>query len=234
MDPVLDFPASGSALWAISDATGIRPEWLLPVLQSESGLNPAIQNLSGYPYYGLNQISGSYLTARGIDASDYLTWPGSRQLSTIVQPYMASQVAAFGPLRSGTRVYQANFLPATLKTAKSLSSVLARQTHSCTGTGLTNDIYCANPGLDWQHNGTITVGDLAHFISAAAATSNVQSAIAQTYALRPAQKPMDPVYGLDFGGGATLPTSEKVLIVAALLTTLGALVALAWDRKLLR
>ena len=44
----LDFPAAADALWALYDATGIRPEWILPVLYSESGFNPAIVNSLGY------------------------------------------------------------------------------------------------------------------------------------------------------------------------------------------
>jgi hypothetical protein len=215
------------ALWAFSDTTGIRPEWIVPVLYSESGLNPAQPNAQGYPYYGLNQISAKFLSARGIAPADYLTWPASAQLTRVVAPYMNAQQSAFGALRSGTRVYQSNFLPATLKTATSLDSVIATQTHPCTG-GRTNDVYCANSVFDYQKKGTITVGDLAHFVSKAAGNTYVQRVIASAYAARPGEKETDPVYGLDFGapaqpGGLALPQAAGGGLVL-----FAAFVALAW------
>ena len=81
--------AFAAALWNPFYAkTGIRPEWIVPVLASESGLNPAVQNLQGYPYYGINQISATYLQARGIDPQSYLGWSASQQLVQVVTPYM--------------------------------------------------------------------------------------------------------------------------------------------------
>ena len=98
-------------------------------------------------------------------------------------------MARYGPIGSGTRAYQANFLPATLATARSLSSVLATQGDA---------VYAANSGLDRNHSGAITVGDLAAVVAAMATKPAVQAAIAQTYALRPGESPKDPVYGDDF------------------------------------
>lgn len=186
----MDFPASGQALWTIYDRTGIRPEWLVPVLASESGLNPAIPNRAGAPYYGINQISGTWLANAGIDVSDYLTWPASRQLEVVVLPYMAAQVQAFGALQSGIRVYQANFYPASLKYAPGLGDVIVSSP---------SPAYTANMGLDVGRKGYITPGDLGAFVGKAAAHTYVQNVIAATYALRPSERETDPVYGLDFG-----------------------------------
>ena len=219
--------ASYPALWAIFAKTGIRPEWLLPVLQSESGLNPGAPNSAGYPYYGINQISGSYLQKRGISPADYLTWPASQQLLQVVLPYMASQVAAFGPLRSGTRVYQSNFLPASLKTATELSSVLATRPAGGCPAGITSNVYCANAVFDWQKKGTITVGDLAHFVSKSVPA--VKGAIAQAYAVAPAGVGgvTDPVYGTDLSSSS--PVWQKALIAAASLTVAGAVAVVVYD-----
>jgi hypothetical protein len=209
----LDFPASGSALWDIFDAGGPRPEYLLPVLYFESGFRPDVQNHAGAPYYGLNQVSGTTLQSGGVDPSDYLTWPASRQLSTFVRSYVLNAVNNYGSLRSATRVEQANFLPATLKTATSLSSVLASQGDA---------YYSANAGFDKNKTGQITVQDLANAMAKSAASSAVQSAIAQTYALRPTESPHDPVYGDDFGVTSWLPSSPAVQVALILAAGAGA------------
>jgi hypothetical protein len=205
--------AAYAVLWQISDATGVRPEWLLPVLYSESGLDPSRANDAGAPYYGLNQIYGGTLQARGIDPATYLTWPASEQLQQIVWPYIAGQVSKFGPLHSATRVYQANFLPATLDSATTLNSVIASKQHD------PNHFYSSNSGLDFTHSGSITVADLAHFVDRSAQTSAVQTAIAKTYALRPGERPHDVVYGDDFG----IPSNEKLIIAGSIAVLAGAI-----------
>jgi hypothetical protein len=217
------FPA---ALWTMSDKTGIRPEWILPVMQLESGLNPAIGNAGGYPYYGLNQISGRWLQARGIAPADYLTWPASQQVLRVVSEYMREQQAAFGPLRSATRVYQANLYPASLKTATTMDGVVIASKGPCSP-GRTSDPYCANVALDHDKSGAIEVRDLAWFMGKEAATKGVQAQIAAAYALRPGEKMSDPVLGYDFGGAAPTP----VLPIASGsggLVLFAAFVALAW------
>ena len=193
----LDFPASGVALWSIFDAGGPRPEFVLPVLWSESGFNPSITNSIGCQ--GVNQNCSP--------PPGYNTWSASQQIAGSVKPYMLSYVQKYGPLRSGTRVYVANFLPCTLPKATDLSYVLAVRGSSapvCPGFQLSQAaVYNANPGLDYQKTGAIRVSDMAHFIAKAAGSSAVKNAIAQTYALRPSETPQDPVYGTDFGYGAT-------------------------------
>ncbi len=191
---MLDFPASGTALWALFDAGGPRPEYVLPVLYFESGFDPSVQNHAGYPYYGVNQASQSLIsTYAGTDPATYQTWAASQQISTVVTGMFKAIVQGYGPIRSGTRAYQANFLPATLATAHSLGSVLASSPSS---------VYTANAGFDTGKKGTITVQDLANAVARAAANAVVQQAIASTYALRPgAGNPHDPVYGEDFARG---------------------------------
>ena len=189
----LDFPASGAALWGLYDAGGPRPEYVLPSLFLESGFRPDIQNQAGAPYYGLNQISGDWLQARGISVDDYLTWPASQQIQKAVKPYVLAHVAQYGPIRSATRFEQSNFLPATLKTATDLDSVLTKK-------GDHPDYYSPNKGLDTTGSGAIRVSDLATKMAQTSALPQVRDAISKTYALRPNESPRDPVYGEDFGG----------------------------------
>ncbi len=208
----LDFPASGEALWALYDQTGIRPEYLLPVLYSESGFRPDVVNSLGYT--GINQASTAMLASYGTSSADYATWPASQQIQRVVTPEYANIQNQLGvAIRSGTKAYQLNFLPATLSTAGSLDSVLA--TEGNTNEYGAGNVYGANAGFDYQHKGTITVGDLAHFVAKAAANPTVQSAISQTYALRPSETMQDPVYGTDFGGNTAPTFNPKSLVIVA-------------------
>lgn len=198
--------AFAAALWNPFYAqTGIRPEWIVPVLAAESGLNPAVQNQAGYPYYGLNQVSGSYLQGRGIDPSAYLGWSASQQLAAVVTPFMASQIAALGVRpQSGARTYQLNFLPATLRTATTLTSVIATRPAGGCPTGHSSSYYCANAGFDTARKGYIDVQDLADSVARQAAKPYVRSVIASAYAVAPpgVGPETDPVYGDDFAPGA--------------------------------
>ena len=181
-----------AALGRLYDASKVRPEFVIPVLASESGLDPSRANAGGYPYYGINQASGTYLEARGIDPQDYLSWPASQQIDQVVTPMMRANVGYLGRApRSATLTYQLNFLPGSVKTAKALCSVIAWR-----GTA----VYNANPGLDWLRLGAIRVDDLAHFMARALAGAGVKAAIKATYAARPdlGRPSLSPVYGTDF------------------------------------
>lgn len=211
--------ASYDVLWSIYDQTGIRPEYLLPVLARESGLDPSIPNSAGYPYYGINQASTDLIsTYAGTDPSTYLTWPASRQLDTVVRGMLAALVNRYGPLRSATRVYQANFLPATLSTARSLNSVVAGEN------GPYATEYSANVGLDADHNGVITLSDLATEMARMVAKSYVQQAIADAYKVRPTEVMHNPVYGDDFTSGFQQAVSMAIGGIA-----LGAGIYYVWE-----
>jgi hypothetical protein len=193
--------ASFPALWALYDAGGPRPEYVLPVLYSESGFNPTVINSIGCA--GVNQACAGLLASLGVTAAEYAAWPASEQITKAVTPYMLAN----SPLHSGTRVYQANFLPATLRTKKSLSSIL---------TVSPDAVYEANAGFDTGHTGVIRLQDLANSIAKSAAQPAVQQAIAAAYALRPGWFPKDPVYGTDYR-----PVWQTVLIASAILLGTG-------------
>lgn len=212
------FPA---ALWSLYDSTGIRPEWVVPVLYSESGLNPAAQNSIGC--VGINQACPFSIPT----PSDYTSWSASQQMNSVVTPMYKGIVAKYGSIGSGTRAYQANFLPASMPTCTSLTSVLASQNGGgecwSVSAATSASIYSANPGFDYQKKGNIQLGDLAHFIAKSAANSYVQQVIASAYALRPSETETDPVYGVDFGGGSS--TTQNV---AAFLGTIAIGGAALW------
>ena len=215
----LDFPASGDALWTLYDATGIRPEYILPVLYSESGFQ-SVQNYAGYPYYGINQASVQMISNyTGLDPQSYLALPASEQIRRCVIPEYQNIQNQFGPLRSATRCYQANFLPATLSVVKTLDGVLAHQGN--TNEWGAGDVYSANAGLDTQQKGTITLGDLAKSVEKSAQSAAVQSALKQTYALRPGETMQDPAYGTDFGIGSFFQLTPQRLVLVGVAGFLG-------------
>jgi len=177
------------ALWTLSDRTGVRPEYLIPVLSYESGLDPSVQNRAGLPYYGIAQTSGAQLAAMGIDPASWLALPASEQIARAVGPYFASAVARYGPIRSATRAYQANLLPATLATARGLGQIVALRGSAA---------YEANRQIDRRGHGAILVDDLAALMGRQLQSAAVESAIARAYVLRPAEQRAPAVYGHDF------------------------------------
>lgn len=204
----LDFPATGEALWALADAGGPRPEYILPVLYNESGFNPAATNGAGAPYSGISQNDNGYITQMtGVTLATYLTWPASQQIVKVTTPYFLSKVQVYGPLNSGVKTYQAEYLPATLATAKRLGSVIASSSND------PNGYYASNTVLDANHDGKITLQDLADVLTKQANTSAVRSAIKSTYALRPFAIERNPVYGTDF---SLRLTTGSVVVAAAL------------------
>jgi hypothetical protein len=227
---MLDAPAY-DVLWQIAAETGVRPEYLLPVLSLESGFNPAISNGAGAPYYGINQASVYLIsTYAGVDPQTYLTWPASRQLSTVVEGMLKELVSSHGPLRSATRVYQGNFLPATLASAKKLTDVI---------TSAPSAFYTANSGLDVNHDGAITVGDLAAKMAHEAKKQAVQDAIRAAYAAREGASPLAAptdvshiVYGDDFGLMQEIPWIKTGLIAAGILAVGGGIIYAIETHKL--
>ncbi len=201
------------ALWGIYDATGIRPEWLVPVLYHESGLNPAATNGA---YHGIGQNSPADIQRySGVDPATYLTWSAGAQLNTAVRGYFQAIVAAYGSLRSGVRIYQAEFLPATLPTARNLSDVIASTSNDPYG------FYASNQSLDPNHDGIITLQDLADVVSHDAKAPQVQAALAATYAIRPDETQTDPALGDDFGSYKLSYNWRSVAIAAAILAGSG-------------
>jgi hypothetical protein len=189
---MLDFPASADALWSLYDLTGIRPEYAIVAMALESGLNPAATNSAGYA--GLNQM------APGTYPDDYTDWAASEQIAQVIAPYWAGHVKAYGAVRSGTRLEQGNFYPASLKTARTLGSVIvAADGRGVASSSENQAAYMGNKGAFDPHNtGQITVQGVADALERKLGAA-VQSAIAQTYNARPGESARDPVYGEDFG-----------------------------------
>jgi len=201
-----------SAVWTIYDATGIRPEYLLPVLWQESGFNPGLQNLAGAPYYGIAQTGGGYIVLDLHTTPEaFLASGAAAQLTSAVLPHMRAIVHRYGRVRSATRAYQANFLPDTLRTATALGQIVAPYSIN------PKSWYQSNRPIDHLGHRAITVADLAWWMARASRSGEVRDAVARAYEMRPEEgPPHEAVYGEDF-----LNPLAVGLLAGALAVTLG-------------
>ena len=174
------------ALWGLSLETGTRPETFLAVWFAESGLDPAARNAGGC--IGLNQSCPTSSGGPGFpndDAGAYANLPASAQLAWIRLHVLSALRLNGGPFQSAARYYQANFLPATLASAKAPDDVIAAQG------GPLASAYAANAGLDASHDGAITLHDLGLYLQrrVGAGGGVLEGAIARAYAARPQGAP---------------------------------------------
>ena len=186
---MLDWPAFGNALWAVSDQLGIRPEWQLPVLSMETGgtFRPSIMNPDGC--VGLNQFCpGTYEHYVNVPVSTYQTWLPSQQLAGPILNYWRNALR-YGSIRSSTRLMLAQLGQTLLARAPALDSIIFRAP---------SREYTDNGGFDTGRKGYIAVQDLANAMARQARSPVVLDALARAYALRPSERPRDPVYGDDY------------------------------------
>lgn len=222
----LDQPATSAALWDLYAATGVRPEFLIPMFSFESGLNPASSNSLGYS--GLNGVASAFLASLGLTEAAYVTWSASEQIAQVIEKFFAGVVATYGPLVSGIRVYQGNFYPASLAYAPGLDDAIVKAPSAA---------YEANIVFDPTRKGTITPRDLGTVLAAQLDKPAVQQAIAAAYAQAPANAgPMqDPVFGAGpataaAAAASNAPTNIAGLVVgAAIASAVSLAIGAAWD-----
>lgn len=148
----------------------MNPEDLLAVMYYESGLDPAAHNKNG-DASGLIQFMPSTLNAMGFDGkdSDFRQLDADKQLDYVNQ-YVAGK-AKFngGGFRSAAQYYVANLWPVALKlpgVQQENSNTIVIDSNPTTrrfpNVSLASEraAYKANAGLDLDHDGKITYGDL--------------------------------------------------------------------------
>ena len=182
---------------------------------------------------GLNQFCpGTYEGYVHVPVSEYQTWSASKQLSGPVFEYWRNALK-FGQIRSATRLMLSQLGQVLLKTDPALDSIVFRS-------GTVE--YKQNCGLDTSCRdrvhctggckGYITVQDLANSMAIQVRTPAVQTALAQAYAMRPGERPRDPVYGDDYPPGfsritppASPPSGAPAVLAAAVLAAAAGYVA---------
>lgn len=101
----------------ISSELGMRPEDIIAIMASESGINPAIPNQAGSTAIGLIQFTPGTLKGLGYDKNwrEFGTVSAEDQLD-YVKRYIQSQARfAGGPLKSAAQFYVATYWPVALK-----------------------------------------------------------------------------------------------------------------------
>lgn len=147
-------PAFRAALLDTAESLGIPVDSLALIMSHESGFDPKAKN--PLPAAGLIQITQGanlpgYATKEAI--LSVLDMSGEEQLKKIVIPYYQR----FGDKLAGAnpgKVLMANFLPG--KMGGDESTVLGVKDDP----GFPGKIYGWNPGMDHNHDGQITIGDV--------------------------------------------------------------------------
>lgn len=154
-------PAFYPALVVFARELNTDPEYFLRLFWLESRLDPKTHR-SGSRYYGLNQVDAAWLRKRGIDPTEYLTWPASAQLTQAAGPFLAEMIHTYlkaPTIRSPGVLEALNLAPARVRDGAP-GNVLYAKTMDCSAEGAKADPYCANRGLDRDSSGTITVADI--------------------------------------------------------------------------
>ncbi len=133
---------------------GCKPLDLLGVMMSESGVRPAAHNPNG-DASGLIQFMPATLRGLGWKQGDqaFRCLTASQQV-TFVTAYLAQWSKDAGAYDSAGRIYQAVFLPGTLRSAKGEDATL------CARGGVLGWAFEANAVFDTNGDGRITIGEL--------------------------------------------------------------------------
>jgi hypothetical protein len=172
----------------ISQELSMNPRDLLLVMYLESGANPNAVNKSirdpEYQARGLIQFMPKTLQGMGMSKQDSLTFeqrPAEDQLD-FVKKYVQSHRGLIGgkPFTSATQYYVANVWPIALKKWNGddpvkNSNVVVLDSNNPKEAGA----YKANPILDYNKDGKITVGDLTNTLMSMEKSSGFQKMLSQ-------------------------------------------------------
>lgn len=157
-----------TAVKNVAAKIGARPEHLLAVMHSESGLRSDAKNRNGAGAYGLIQFMAYGPRNAPVRPGDVLYGVGWRgtpdaflKLTAEQQmPYVEKFFVPWAPLGLGSsgRLYQATFLPGTLKWGSDPSTKIAVK--DGTRFPVEASAYRDNKGFDADNKGWISVGDL--------------------------------------------------------------------------
>lgn len=176
-------------LVSISNELSMSPEILLNVMMLESGLNPKAGNPHGGAT-GLIQFMPSTLKMLGFSGSqeDFASTSAIDQLDYVKAYVKAQMPINGGPFTSVVQYYVANFLPACLSKPgiknNDMSTILvenhAKEPH-IPGSTIEYEqiVWDVNKGLDADHDGKITLGDLNNMLTGVASRSNYKAILAE-------------------------------------------------------
>lgn len=156
------------------------PEWLLIMMQSESGIKPSVPNGAGAPFYGLIQQGKPTFTP--LTPEQFMALSAVDQLKYVERYYNGQPVSK---LLSPGNLYQLNFVPASTARGFGPDTIIAAKGGTGYG-GAENAFYTSNSLLDTDGDGAITVKDLDARMAKLAQNGRVKEAISR---LPPANSP---------------------------------------------
>jgi subtilisin family serine protease len=152
-----------AAMRTVATTLQTQPQFLLAVMNSESGIRASAHNPNGHAS-GLIQFMPDTLRrlgwTQGHEAFRRLT--ATEQMPFVLQYYLPFVRQG---LNSTARLYQATFLPATLSRGSEPDTVIVDVNNNDNAFA-----YAPNRGLDRRSDGRILVGDLTAFVERAKGT----------------------------------------------------------------
>jgi hypothetical protein len=173
----------------VASSVGMRPEDILNVMAMESSLDPSARNPAGGAV-GLIQIMPKYLSGLGFHGTpqDFAKSPPEEQLKYVEKLIKENMKLNGGrPFGDATQYYVSNWLPAALKIPgvqqRNSNTIIASKNPTephipNVSIGQEQKYYEANKGLDSDHDGNITYGDLARKLANARQSGAYQKALA--------------------------------------------------------
>ena len=175
-----------AAMHTVAATLQTQPQFLLAVMNSESGIRASAHNPNGHAS-GLIQFMPATLRglgwAQGHEAFRRLT---ATEQMPFVQRYYLPFVRQ--GLNSTARLYQTTFLPATLSRGSEPDTVIVDVNNNDNAFA-----YAPNRGLDRRGDGRILVGDLTAFVERAKGSARWREALERLQASAPGPVPPDPV-----------------------------------------
>jgi hypothetical protein len=183
------------ALIRVADNLGLKPEDLLLIFVSESGLKANEVNSIGA--VGLTQLLPSTLKDLGFSGSskDFSKLSATEQLDW-VQKYFEQNFKWLGKIKDPVKLYLSNFVPAAfslpgikagydgaviaedfMKTRGSIPKIGNYNGYADISAAYEQKIYDGNKAFDYQGKGKITYGDIKHRLDVVRASSVYQKAL---------------------------------------------------------
>jgi hypothetical protein len=198
-------------LAALGKRHATDPEVFLAVWNMESTLNPRIVGSSGAR--GLNGMMPA--TLRGLGApADFQNLAAEDQLPWIEKLIVMGEKMNGGPFESAARYEHSNFFPATMGRGSSPDTIVVAKDSA---DGREQQAYEANAALDLDHDGRITLADIATWIARGRQWPKYQEARARLAAAM---------------NGASSSSPRSARAIGAVLVGVGLLVAgVAWRSR---
>lgn len=174
-------------LLQLSSKVGMKPEDILNVMAVESNLDPSAHNPNGHAS-GLVQVMPKFLSGLGFKGSpeDFRNSSATNQLNVVEKLIEGMIKINGGPLTSAAQYYVGNLLPVALKLpgvrqGRTDTIILSKNPNipHLPNISLQQEIrfYNANSGLDFDHDGNITYGDIQNILKSARNKKSYQNAI---------------------------------------------------------